>query len=120
MSFRTMGSVEEQPSVDLMFWRFFEVDGDTCHFVGADSDFAGRVSSVVVEFDLLTMRGVTQSGQVYELQSNPGDSEQADYVWDSGAQDMESARSRTRHGLWSVTPDEHSPTANLADCTWMA
>lgn len=78
----TVRSVEGQPSVDLVLWKIFEVDGDTRHFVGADtSDFSGRVSSAVVEFDVSTMRGVTQSGRIYELQGNPGDSEQADYVW---------------------------------------
>ena len=83
MPFWTVMSVEDQPSVGLVLWKIFEVDGDTRHFVGDDtSDFLGRFSSAVVEFDVSTMRGVTQSGRVYELQDNPGDSEQADYVWD--------------------------------------
>lgn len=83
MPFWKIESVETQPSVALTSWKIFEVDGETRHFVGADScDFTGRVSSAVVEFDVSTMRGVTQSGRIYELRGNPGDSEQADYVWD--------------------------------------
>ena len=96
MPFWTARSVEDQPSIGLMLWKIFEVDEDTRHFVSADSsDFVGRVSSAVAEFDVSKMSGVTQSGRVYELQGNPGDSEQADYIWDSDAQDMESARSKT-------------------------
>jgi hypothetical protein len=79
MPYWTVGSVEEKPSVALVMWKIFEVDEETRHFVGADSsDFTGRVSSAVVAFDASTMRGVTQSGRVYELQGNPGNSEQAD------------------------------------------
>ena len=79
----TIGSVEAEPSVELLRWKIFEVEESARHFVGVDSlDFTGRVSSAVVEFDAVAMRGVTQSGRVYHLLGNPGDSEQATYVWD--------------------------------------
>lgn len=76
------GSVESEPSVRLARWKIVEIDAGTRHFVGANAlDFTGRVSSAIVEFDVVAKRGTTRSGRVYQLVGAPGQSEDADYVW---------------------------------------
>ncbi|AXF24130.1 hypothetical protein CUJ89_27765 [Burkholderia pyrrocinia] len=60
--------MNDEPGVSLLQWSMLENDGGTRHFVGADErDFTGRVSSEVVTFDRLTLRGQTQSGRIYQL-----------------------------------------------------
>ncbi|WP_414446773.1 hypothetical protein AB4851_08270 [Burkholderia sp. 22PA0099] len=79
-----MDTVEQQPSVMLALWKILRVDAGTQHFVGADTrDYTGRVSTAIVRFDAAAMVGETSSGRVYSLVGAPGDSEQADYVWDT-------------------------------------
>ena len=81
-------SIEERPSVTLTQWQVFEVRGiaednfSTVHFVGYNiEEQEGRVSSPVVEFDVTTRRGQTQSGRIYELRGAPGVDEDAAYTW---------------------------------------
>jgi hypothetical protein len=82
MPFWTFGSVEQEPSVFLASWKIVEVIAGTRHFVGADVyDGNGRVSSAIVKFDLAARRGITSSGRVYNLIGEPGNSWNADYVW---------------------------------------
>ncbi|KVG15687.1 MULTISPECIES: hypothetical protein [Burkholderia] len=78
----TLASVTAEPEVVLSRWRILETAEATRHFVGADArDSTGRVSSEVVTFDRLTLRGQTQSGRVYQLIGQPGWSSDAEYVW---------------------------------------
>lgn len=76
--------VDDQPSLTLVRWRIFRSDRDENHFVGyCEENLEGRVSSAIQQFDPLTMRGVTQSGRVYELSGAPGFDSDALYVWDT-------------------------------------
>ncbi|WP_338326451.1 BPSL0761 family protein [Burkholderia multivorans] len=69
----TLASVTAEPELVLSQWRILETAEATRHFVGADArDSTGRVSSAVVTFDRLTLRGQTQSGRVYQLIGQPG------------------------------------------------
>nr|WP_232440330.1 hypothetical protein [Burkholderia ubonensis] len=78
----TLASVTAEPEVVLSGWRILETAEATRHFVGADArDSTGRVSSEVVTFDRLTLRGQTRSGRVYQLIGQPGWSSNAEYVW---------------------------------------
>ncbi|KAF1038624.1 MAG: hypothetical protein GAK33_01960 [Burkholderia lata] len=75
--------VSDEPGVSLIQWSILEIDDGTRHFVGADArDSTGRVSSHVVTFDRLNLRGQTQSGRVYQLIGQPGWSSNAEYVWE--------------------------------------
>lgn len=79
--------VRETPEIVLARWRVFSVslpNGESCtrHFVGWNvTEREGRVSSPIVEFDSLTMRGRTRSGRVYELRGVSGWDGDAEYVW---------------------------------------
>ncbi|MBR7915861.1 hypothetical protein KDX16_08395 [Burkholderia vietnamiensis] len=74
--------VNDEPGVSLIQWSILETDNGTRHFVGTDErDSTGRVSSDVMTFDHLTLRGQTQSGRVYQLIGRPGWSSNAEYVW---------------------------------------
>ncbi|WP_081063672.1 hypothetical protein [Burkholderia multivorans] len=69
-------------TIPLSRWRIFELSDGTRHFVGVDMwDRSGRVSSPIATFDLVTMRGTTYTGRIYELVGRPGDAIQADHVW---------------------------------------
>jgi hypothetical protein len=74
--------VSQTPELCLVRWTVFELpDGDR-HFVGYNiTEHEGRVSSKIMQFDTETMRGVTSSGRVYELQGPPGMDSDALYVW---------------------------------------
>ena len=76
-------SVEQEPQTRLTQWRVYEVTHDnltTIHFIG-HTGYEGRVSSAVQTYDPTTKRGVTKSGRVYELVSNPGHNKDAMYVF---------------------------------------
>ncbi|ABO53188.1 hypothetical protein KTE13_20345 [Burkholderia multivorans] len=76
--------VASQPEVSIASWRVLEIDAGTRHFVGTDErDLSGRVSSAIIEFDHTTLRGRTLSGRIYQLVGKPGQSANADYVWQS-------------------------------------
>ena len=78
--------IEDQPEVTLRYWKVIEVEGKDPeyfgrHFVGWNvEDQEGRVSSKIVAFDAKTMRGVTDSGRVYQLEGKPGSHPDAEYV----------------------------------------
>ena len=80
--------VTQEPETKLVDWQVYKVYLEqlgeyTMHFngytLGAYGE--GRVCSPVVEFDKNTMRGVTQSGRIYELVGAPGVNRDAEYVW---------------------------------------
>jgi hypothetical protein len=74
--------VNDEPGISLLQWSVLETHDGTRHFVGADErDLTGRVSSEVVTFDRLTLRGQTRSGRIYQLIGQPGWSSNAEYVW---------------------------------------
>ncbi len=70
--------IEQTPELQLAAWRVFEVEspyweGRTRHSVGYNlTEREGRVSSMIDEFDHVTLRGVTRSGRVYQLVGEPG------------------------------------------------
>lgn len=79
--------VSQEPETKLVDWQVYKVYIEqlgeyTMHFngytLGAYGE--GRVCSPVVEFDKNTMRGVTQSGRIYELVGAPGFNRDAEYV----------------------------------------
>jgi hypothetical protein len=82
-----IASVSECPGITLRQWQIFEVQlpqkpNRTRHFVGYSvHDRAGQVSSAIKQFDQTTMRGVTESGRVYQLLGLPGWNADADHTW---------------------------------------
>jgi hypothetical protein len=82
MAIWSIASVVSEPEVSIARWKVLEIDDGTRHFVGADErNFSGRVSSAIVSIDYKTLRGRTLSGRVYQLVGKPGQSDDADYVW---------------------------------------
>lgn len=79
--------IEGEPQTTLSEWRVFEVkmpfeETRTRHFVGwAWPSQEGRVSSKIVQFDVITRRGITQSGRIYELVGCSGNNPDGDYTW---------------------------------------
>lgn len=84
--------VAEEPSITLTCWKIIETieDEPSRHFVGYNgAGREGRVSSPIITFDPETMRGVTHTGRVYQLQGLPGLNMDAEYVlnrWKAGYQ----------------------------------
>lgn len=80
--------VEAEPQKWLDAWQVFKVvktngfeDCFGLHFVGRNCvEVTGAVSSKIESFDPVTMRGVTNSGRVYQLIGQPGSCENAEYV----------------------------------------
>jgi hypothetical protein len=74
--------VDQVPELRLSNWAILELpDGDR-HFAGYNlTEYEGRASSKIVEFDGERMRGITASGRVYELVGAPGLTGDGLYVW---------------------------------------
>jgi hypothetical protein len=77
-------SIDEQPEMQMARWSIWEVGSGssaTRHLVGYNLiDHEGRVSSAIVEFDAVALRGRTKSGRIYELIGPPGQDGDGDYV----------------------------------------
>lgn len=67
----------------LTDWALFELPNGTRHIAGCvPYPREGRVTSAVVEFDVATLRAVTDSGRVYKLKRRGyGLNLDAEYVW---------------------------------------
>ena len=77
-----VASVELQPEIRLAQWCIREIQpAGTRHFVGWSLEGEGRVSSAIVEFDPKRLRGITESGRVYELDGKAGYNADAEYVF---------------------------------------
>lgn len=82
-----IATVSDCPEITLRQWQIFEVKfpqktNKTRHFVGYSvHDRAGQVSSAIQKFDPITMRGVTESGRVYQLLGLPGWNADAEHTW---------------------------------------
>ena len=77
-----IGSIEEEPQVEIIAWRIMQTEKGTRHFVGCDPrDRSGRVSSAIQEFDPVARVGRTRSGRVYQLRGDSGFNANAEYVW---------------------------------------
>lgn len=82
--------VEVEPQKWLEAWQVVKVvksdgfeDRFGLHFVGRNCrEFNGAVSSKIEQFDPKTLRGITNSGRVYQLVGLPGYSSDAQYVLD--------------------------------------
>ncbi len=73
--------VAEQPSLTLRNWGVIQMPEGGRHFVGwCLESREGRVSSPILEFDPSTLKGVTSTGRVYQLQGPPGLDGDAEYV----------------------------------------
>lgn len=76
-----------RPEITLSDWQVFEVKLEhkhekTRHFVGYSvGGNDGQVSSAITKFDAQKMRGVTESGRVYQLFGYPGWNADADHTW---------------------------------------
>lgn len=74
-------SVDEQPELVLEAWSARKIRG-ACHLVGYKvTDMEGRVGSVLVTFDPVSVKAVTSSGRVYELRGRPGQDADAELTW---------------------------------------
>lgn len=78
--------VSEQPTILLLRWRIFEVEGGSRqgerHLIGYNlDDCEGRVSTAIVSFDQTKGQCITQSGRVYTLIGPPGYDPDGEYVW---------------------------------------
>ncbi|MDC8771784.1 hypothetical protein [Roseateles albus] len=77
-------SVSEAPQIVLESWTVRQLENGDRHFVGWNcTHHEGRASSKIVQFDPVTLRGVTRSGRVYELRGKPGHDRDAEHVWAS-------------------------------------
>lgn len=76
--------VRVEPRTFLFGWQVYEVlwsDGvRSRHFVGHTGK-EGRVTSEIIEWDLLWMSGTARSKRIYELCSSPGEHPDAHFVW---------------------------------------
>lgn len=81
-------SVETEPEKWIESWQIFKVTECVAnhelygfHFFGRNvREFAGAVSSKIVSFDPASMKGITNSGRVYQLVGSPGYCDDAQYV----------------------------------------
>jgi hypothetical protein len=77
--------VEMVPRIILYSWSIRECTVNhmqSRHFVGYNlAEREGRVSSLIVEFDLNARCGITRSGRVYELVGDPGKNLDAEYTF---------------------------------------
>jgi len=72
----------EEPEIEILRWRVFETETGERHFVGVHAaQGTGRVSSTIIEFDILSRTGVTASGRRYVLVGESATDDEADYVW---------------------------------------
>lgn len=86
--------VEIEPQKWLEAWQVVKVVKSNgfeerfgLHFVGRNCrEFNGAVSSKIERFDPKTLRGVTNSGRVYQLVGLPGYCDDAQYVLDCWSQ----------------------------------
>ena len=73
--------VTDQPELELVRWRIIELPDQSRHFSGYCTQNAeGRMSSRILEFDPDSLKGVTQSGRIYQLVGDPGFDPDAQYV----------------------------------------
>jgi hypothetical protein len=78
----SVGSIEDEPQVEIISWRIMQTEAGTRHFVGCDPrDRSGRVSSAIQQFDPVARVGRTRSGRVYQLRGDSGYNGNAEYVW---------------------------------------
>jgi hypothetical protein len=76
----TVRSVEEQPHIEMVRWRVFEV-GETFVLSGFSvTNGWGRRSTGIVAVDSQRMRVTTSSGRIYHLVGPPGFDADAEYV----------------------------------------
>lgn len=77
-----VAGIAHKPVVILCNWQIKEtVEGK--FFLGEEThNGAGRVSTVIVDFDEKTKSGRTLSGRVYELVGDSGSSSKVEYLWD--------------------------------------
>ncbi|HOY70275.1 MAG TPA: hypothetical protein PL131_10985 [Methylotenera sp.] len=81
-----VASLTAQPNVQLTQWCIKESKNSegviSRHFIGYDCMCReGRVSSDIVEFNPLRLRGKTSSGRIYELCGPSSQNADANYVW---------------------------------------
>lgn len=82
MPYYSTPPVADQPQINLARWRIMQTESGDHHFVGYNiDDQEGRVSTVVLQFDVERRLGITSSGRVYELHGPPGLDPDAGYVW---------------------------------------
>lgn len=74
--------VTEQPSLTLTQWQVLQLPNGERHFAGwAVQNREGRASSAIQIFDAASLRGISRSRRVYQLQGAPGCDDDAEHVW---------------------------------------
>lgn len=82
MSIWPVRPVAEQGELTLVNWRILEVPSGERHLVGYCLDnHEGRVSSFVLDIEIISLRATTSSGRVYLLTGAPAHNSDAMYVW---------------------------------------
>ena len=82
MNIYASAPVSENPVVYLERWSIRRTSNETMHFVGFDVESCdGRVSTKIMELDVLRRVGMTESGRRYVLLGPAGFDGDADYVW---------------------------------------
>lgn len=80
----TTNPINEEPQIILIDWKIYELDDGCRHFVGYNlRGREGRVSSTIITFDNVAMKGITNSGRIYNLKGESGLNSDADYVWNA-------------------------------------
>jgi len=81
--------VDQVPTLELASWTVYEVLGKDgvskeYHFVGYNiTEYEGRVSSKIINYDKESKTGVTRSGRQYILRGESGFNSDAAYVWNN-------------------------------------
>jgi hypothetical protein len=84
MTIWSVGSINDEPEIELTDWQIMETNVGSRHFVGYNhKNREGRVSSDIVTFDNKNLIGKTVSGRVYQLIGYPAYNKDALYVWDN-------------------------------------
>lgn len=83
-SFWLIRSIDLEPQATLERWSVRQTPRGHRHFCGRTLEGAyseSRISSPVVDFDPVRLRGRTATGRVYQLHGPAGTSPDSDYLW---------------------------------------
>ena len=105
--------VSAQPSLTAVRWQIRQTLDGQRHVVGyVPENREGRVSSAIATFDPASMRCVTSTGRVYQLQGPPGGDSDAEYVWNAWTRiNRVTEWSDVTAEVWAARVDLHKPAA---------
>lgn len=100
--------ITQTPSIELSCWSVWAIGGKY-YFVGYnETEGEGRVSSAIRGFDPKTLRGVTDSGRIYQLLGEPGHDPDGMYIWQIM---LQSSRISAAEDVTALVMDCIAPTS---------